>query len=46
MVDVAKVKLYGETIGIFRWDGRSNIVQFEYEKKFIGRGLEYKSSCP
>lgn len=40
MVDVAKVKLYGETIGIFRWDGRNNIVQFEYEKKFIGRGLE------
>ena len=40
MVDVAIVKLYGETIGIFRWDGRNNIVQFEYEKKFIGRGLE------
>ncbi len=40
MVDVAKVKLYGETIGIFRWDGRNNVVQFEYEKKFIGRGLE------
>ena len=40
MVDVAKVKLYGETIGIFRWDDRNNIVQFEYEKKFIGRGLE------
>ena len=40
MVDIAKVKLYGETIGIFRWDGRNNIVQFEYEKKFIGRGLE------
>ena len=27
MVDVAKVKLYGETIGIFRWDGRNNILQ-------------------
>ena len=41
MVDVAKVKLYGETIGIFRWDGRNNIVQFENEKNFKFKRMKY-----
>lgn len=40
MVDVAKVKLFGVSIGTFRWDSRYNVVQFEYDKDFIGRGLE------
>lgn len=40
MVDVAIVKMFGNPIGIFRWDSRYDIVQFEYNKDFIGRGLE------
>lgn len=40
MVDVAKVKLFGKYIGTFRWDNRYEIVQFEYDREFIGRGLE------
>ena len=40
MVDVAIVKMFGNPIGVFRWDSRYDIVQFEYNKDFIGRGLE------
>ena len=40
MVDVAIVKMFGNPMGVFRWDSRYNIVQFEYNKDFIGRGLE------
>lgn len=40
MVDVAKVKMFGYPMGVFRWDSRYDIVQFEYEKSFIGRGIE------
>ena len=40
MVDVAKVKMFGYPMGVFRWDSRYDIVQFEYDKKFIGRGIE------
>ena len=40
MVDVAIVKMFGNPIGVFRWDSRYDIVQFEYNKDFIGQGLE------
>lgn len=40
MVDVAIVKMFGNPIGVFRWDSRYDVVQFEYNKDFIGRGLE------
>lgn len=40
MVDVAIAKMFGNPIGVFRWDSRYDIVQFEYNKDFIGRGLE------
>lgn len=40
MVDVAKVNMFGVSMGTFRWDGRYDIVQFEYDKEFVGRGLE------
>lgn len=40
MVDVAIVKMFGNPMGVFRWDSRYGIVQFEYDKDFIGRGLE------
>lgn len=40
MVDVAKVKLYGIPMGIFRKDDRYDIVQFEYDSDFVSKGLE------
>jgi serine/threonine-protein kinase HipA len=40
MVDIAQVKLYGNTIGTFRWDSRYEVAQFEYADNFIGQGIE------
>lgn len=40
MVDIARVNLYGQTIGTFRWDHNRDIALFEYADKFIGSGLE------
>ena len=40
MVDVAKVKMFDIPVGTFRWDSRYDIAQFEYDKSFIGMGLE------
>lgn len=40
MVDVAKVNMFGMPVGIFRWDERHQVVQFEYDRSFSGRGLE------
>lgn len=40
MVDVAKVRMFGLPVGTFRWDERYRVVQFEYDRSFIGRGLE------
>ena len=38
MVDVARVNLFGRTIGTFRWDERYDLAQFEYDRGFVGRG--------
>lgn len=40
MVDIAKVKLYGNDLGTFRWNERYGVAQFEYADSFIGRGIE------
>lgn len=40
MVDIARVNLYGQPIGTFRWNSRRGISQFEYANTFIGKGLE------
>lgn len=40
MVDVARVNLFGQRMGTFRWDDRYQTVQFEYDRDFVGRGWE------
>ena len=40
MVDVARVNLFGRPMGTFRWDERYQVAQFEYDRSFVGRGLE------
>lgn len=40
MVDVAKVNMFGIPVGTFRWDERYEVVRFEYDNSFVGRGLE------
>ena len=40
MVDVARVNLFGRPMGTFRWDERFQVAQFEYDRSFVGRGLE------
>ena len=40
MVDVAKVNMFGIPVGTFRWDDRYDVVRFEYDQDFVGRGLE------
>ena len=40
MVDVARVNLFGRPMGTFRWDERYQVALFEYERNFVGRGLE------
>lgn len=40
MVDVAKVSMFGLPVGTFRWDDQYDVVRFEYDSRFVGRGLE------
>lgn len=40
MVDIARVNLYGQPVGTFRWDGNRQLAHFEYADSFIGKGLE------
>ena len=40
MVDVARVNLFGRPMGTFRWEERYQVAQFEYDRSFVGRGLE------
>lgn len=40
MVDIARVNLYGQPVGTFRWDNNRQIAHFEYVDSFIGKGLE------
>ena len=40
MVNIARVILWGEVIGTFRWNERYDLAEFEYSPDFIGKGLE------
>ena len=40
MVDVARVSMFGIPVGIFNWDDRYGVARFEYDRSFVGRGLE------
>ena len=40
MVDVAKVNMFGIPVGTFRWDEQYEIARFEYDRSFVGQGLE------
>lgn len=40
MVDIARVNLYGQPVGTFRWDNNRQLAHFEYANSFIGKGLE------
>lgn len=40
MVDIARVNLYGQPVGTFRWDNNCQLAHFEYAESFIGKGLE------
>lgn len=40
MVDVAKVKIWGETVGAIRWDAQQQLASFQYDKKFIAKGWD------
>jgi len=40
MVDVARVTMFGMPVGTFRWDERYQLAQFEYDRSFVGKGIE------
>ena len=40
MVDIARVNLYGQPVGTFRWDNNRQLAHFEYAESFIGKGFE------
>ncbi len=40
MVDIARVNLYGQTVGFVRWDNNLKTALFEYADSFVGSGLE------
>lgn len=40
MVDVAKVYMFGLPVGTFNWDDRYEVARFEYDRNFVGLGLE------
>lgn len=40
MVDIARVNLYDQSVGTFRWDNNRQLAHFEYAESFIGKGLE------
>ncbi len=39
MVDLAKVSLFGRTMGILRWDNSRNVALFQYDNTFVRSGL-------
>lgn len=40
MVDVARVKMYGEIVGSVSWDSRYDVAHFEYDPNFVRRGIQ------
>lgn len=39
MVDIARVNLYGQPVGTFRWDNNRQLAHFEYADNFIGKEI-------
>jgi serine/threonine-protein kinase HipA len=40
MIDVAEIKIWGELLGAVRWDVQKQLASFQYDKKFLTRGLD------
>lgn len=40
MVDVARVKMFGMNVGTFKWDDAYDVARFEYDRHFVGKGIE------
>lgn len=40
MVDIAKVRLYGDDLGMIRWNDRYQVALFEYADSFLSKNLE------
>jgi len=40
MVDFATVKIWGETVGVVRWEESQQLAFFEYERSFISKGWD------
>ena len=40
MVDVAKVRMFGQDIGTFVWEDSYRVARFEYDKDFADKGIE------
>ena len=40
MVDFAIVKIWGETVGVVRWDEAQQLAFFEYEPRFLSKGWD------
>ena len=40
MVDVAKVRMFGQNIGTVVWDDSYRVARFEYDNDFVGKGIE------
>jgi serine/threonine-protein kinase HipA len=39
-VDVAEIYLWGSNIGAVSWDSETGTSVFEFEKGFVGKGLD------
>jgi len=40
MVDVAKVRLFGRTVGYVSWSSRYGVARFEYDSDFVKSGIQ------
>lgn len=40
MVEVAEVKIWGESVGAVRWDADRQLASFQYENKFLNKGYD------
>ncbi|MCC8112619.1 MAG: type II toxin-antitoxin system HipA family toxin [Bacteroidales bacterium] len=40
MVEIARVNLYGRTLGYIRWDDRYDAAIFEYDNEYVGADIE------
>ena len=40
MVDVAEIKIWGETAGAIRWDQTQQLGYFEYDTAFLEKGWD------